>query len=153
PPGGILSGTLQSTPMLGMSQTNGSSQSSIGRATTMMPILGAIESSPFVFTSTGVVNDGGPWGDIQQAAYVLLQATNHRSRRALVRCVTPKPLPASSPAPPERQWLLDGVKDMNFLYYDGMQWETTWDTTLTTNTLPVAIKVQLLMTPKPGQTI
>src|SRR5215472_15632853 len=36
PPGGILSGTLQSTPMYGLTQTNGSA--SLGGATTMMPI-------------------------------------------------------------------------------------------------------------------
>jgi len=45
------------------------------------------------------------------------------------------------------------VQDMTFLYYDGLQWVPTWDTTQMTNTLPWAIKVQLLLTPKPGQMV
>jgi len=153
PPGGILSGTLQSTPSYGLSQTNGSSQSNVGSAATMMPILGALETSPFFFTSTGLVTDGVPWPDIQQVSYVLMQPTNNVPGRSLVRCITRNLLPVSSPDPPERQWLLDGVQDISFLYYDGLQWETTWDTTLTTNTLPLAIKVQILMAPKPGQIV
>jgi general secretion pathway protein J len=151
PPGGILSGTLQSTPMYGLTQTNGSA--SLGGATTMMPILGAVESSPFFFTSTGVINDGAPWGDIQQVAYALMQPTNNTPGRSLVRCVTRNLLPITTSDQPEKEWLLNGVQDINFLYYDGLQWETTWDTTLTTNMLPLAIKVQILMTPKLGQMV
>lgn len=153
PPGGILSGTLQSTPMYGLTQTNGSSQPTEGSATTMMPVLGAVESSPFFFTSTGLISDGVPWADIQQVSYVLMQPTNNTAGKSLVRCVTRNLLPVNAPDQPEKEWLLNGVQDLVFQYYDGLQWETTWDTTLTTNTLPLAIKVQIFMTPKPGQTV
>jgi prepilin-type N-terminal cleavage/methylation domain-containing protein len=152
PPGGILSGTLQSTPTYGMtSSSNNSAQANMGSATTMIPIMGAIQSSPFFFTSTGVINDSLPWADLQQVAYVLMQPTNQTIGKTLVRCVTRNLLPAAAPDQPEEERLLDGVQDIAFQYFDGLQWETTWDTTLTTNTLPLAIKVQIQMAVRPGQ--
>jgi general secretion pathway protein J len=156
PPGGILSGSLQSTPTYGLtSSTNGSSssQSMIGSAMTQIPVLGAIESSPFFFTSTATISDGAPWGDIQQVSYVLMAPTNNLAGRSLVRCVTRNLLPVNSTDQPEKEWLLNGVQEMTFSYYDGLEWLPTWDTTQTTNTLPLAIKVQLTLTPKPGQIV
>jgi prepilin-type N-terminal cleavage/methylation domain-containing protein len=152
-PGGILTGTLQSTPVYGLNQQSNSlsSQMGEGSAMTMVPIPGALQSSPFFFTSTGTISDSVPWADIQQVCYALMQPTNRTFGKTLVRCVTRNLLPVSSPDPPEEERLLDGVQDINFLYYDGLQWETTWDTTLMTNTLPLAIKVQIQLVPEPGQ--
>jgi hypothetical protein len=44
---------------------------------------------------------------------------------------------------------LSGVQNLTFLYYDGTQWDTSWDTTQQTN-LPLAIKVQIDMASQPG---
>jgi prepilin-type N-terminal cleavage/methylation domain-containing protein len=155
-PGGILSGTLQSTA-LGVGQTtqssssSSSSQTTEGSALTMIPVSGALESSPFFFTSTGTISGSGPWGDIQQVSYVLMQPTNHTAGKALVRCVTRNLLPVTSPDPPAQEWLLTGVQEMMFYFYDGLQWQDVWDSTQTTNTLPLAIKVQIQLLPEPGQ--
>ena len=158
-PGGILSGTLQST-LAGTAQStqtssssSGQSQALIGSAMTMIPIAGALESSPFFFTSTGTISDTGPWADIQQVSYILMQPTNNTPGKSLVRCVTRNLLPITSPDPPDREWLLNGVQDLLFYYYDGQQWQNVWDTTQTTNTLPLAIKVQILLLPEPGQRV
>jgi prepilin-type N-terminal cleavage/methylation domain-containing protein len=157
-PGGILSGTLQSTlagtaqsTQTSSSSSSGQSQSVLGSAQTMIPIAGALESSPFFFTSTGRISDTVPWADIQQVCYILMQPTNNTPGKSLVRCVTRNLLPVSSPDAPDREWLLNGVQDLLFFYYDGLQWQNVWDTTQTTNTLPLAIKVQILLLPEPGQ--
>jgi prepilin-type N-terminal cleavage/methylation domain-containing protein len=162
-PGGTLAGPLQSTPIYGVSQStqagqtsqssSSSSQTTIGSAATMMPVPGAIQSSPFFFTSTGVISDSMPWADIQQVSYVLMQPTNRVPGKSLIRCATRNLLPAAAPEPPAQEWLLDGVQDITFLYYDGTQWENFWDTTQTTNTLPLAIKVQLQLVTPPGQMV
>ena len=157
-PGGILSGTLQSQ-LMGTGQSSSSSstsssssqsQAAFGSAMTMIPISSAASSSPFFFTSTGTISDAVPWADIQQVCYILTQPTNHAAGMSLVRCSTRNLLPITSPDLPEREWLLDGVQDMLFLYYDGFQWQNVWDTTQTTNTLPLAIKVQIQLVPEPG---
>ena len=46
--------------------------------------------------------------------------------------------------PEEKHAILSGVQSLTFLYYDGTQWDPTWDTTQQTN-LPLAIKVQIQM--------
>ena len=46
--------------------------------------------------------------------------------------------------PEEKHTILSGVQSVTFLYYDGSQWDPTWDTTQQTN-LPLAIKVQIQM--------
>ena len=135
------------------SSSSGQSQASQNLALTMMPIPGALEYSPFFFTSTGTINDTVPWADIQQVCYVLMQPTNHTAGKSLVRCVTRNLLPIASADPPQMEWLLNGVQDMAFLFYDGFQWQNVWDSTQTTNTLPLAIKVQLQMVPEPGARI
>ncbi len=160
-PGGILSGSLQSSTLLDMGslmQTTSSSSSSSssssalqGSALTMLPVAGAVESSPFFFTSTGTIGDALPWADIQQVSYVLMQPTNNTPGRTLVRCVTRNLLPVITADPPEQEPLLNGVQNLAFLFYDGLQWQDVWDSTQMTNALPLAIKVQIQLLPEPGQ--
>jgi len=162
-PGGVLSGTLQSTMSSGLqsmvssgssssssSSSSGQSTTSSGNNLTMVPIPGALSYGPYFFTSTGTISDTMPWADIQQVCYVLMQPTHHTAGKSLVRCVTRNLLPVVSADPPQMEWLLNGVQDMAFLYYDGLQWQNTWDSTQMTNTLPLAIKVQLQMLAEPG---
>jgi prepilin-type N-terminal cleavage/methylation domain-containing protein len=164
-PGGILSGTLQST-QLGVGQTTQSSSSSSsslqateGSALTMLPIPGAVDSSPFFFTSTGTISDTLPWADIQQVSYVLMQSGGQTAGKTLMRCVTRNLLPVSNPDPPEQERLLEGVQSMAFLFFDGLEWLDVWDSTqvttntVMTNSLPLAIKVQIQLVPEPGQRV
>ena len=46
------------------------------------------------------------------------------------------------PQPDEKYAILSGVQNLIFTYYDGIQWETGWDTGQQTN-LPYAIKVHI----------
>ena len=63
----------------------------------------------------------------------------------LVRAITRNLLPVTRRRmPEEKHTLLSGVQSLTFLYYDGTQWDATWDTTQQTN-LPLAIKVQIQM--------
>ncbi len=122
-PGGVLSGSLQSTP-----------------TTNTFP--GQV--SPDFYSNTGTPEGANPWGDIQKISYLLVTpADRNTAGRELVRAVT-RNLLATTPQPPVQQWLLSGVESMTFHYYDGTQWADAWDTTLQTN-LPSAIKVQILM--------
>lgn len=154
PPGGTLSGSLQS-PLMGLSpasssySTAGSSAGSAGSASSMlttMPLVDAIESSPFFYTTTGSIDDNLPWPDIQQVSYILTESTNGAPGKDLVRCVTRNLLPADVPEYPSRERLLSGVETFAFLYYDGLQWQTYWDSTQMTNSLPLAIKVLIQLT-------
>jgi len=48
--------------------------------------------------------------------------------------------------PPEDQFLLGGVEEVVFQFYDGTQWRDAWDSTVEPTGLPLAIKVQLYLT-------
>lgn len=145
-PGGTLSGSLQ-TPFMGMSGTafgsgaSGFSQVATNALLTAMMLTDAIESSPFFYTTTGSIEENLPWPEIQQVSYILVQSTNGAPGKDLVRCVTRNLLPADVPEYPIRDRLLGGVEAFAFLYYDGLQWQTYWDSTQMSNALPVAIKV------------
>ena len=51
---------------------------------------------------------------------------------------------------PEPQWLLSGVDDMLFLFFDGFAWVEDWDSTTAATPLPSAFKVQLWLVPDDG---
>ena len=164
-PGGTLSGSLQSTLLNTTTTSSGSSSSSAsatssssslltasGTPLTAIPIMGAVDASPYFYTATGALEDTSPWADIQQVCYVLMSPSNTTTQgKDLVRCVTRNLLPVATPDLPTQERLVGGVQEMVFQFYDGNQWQTTWDTTLTTNTLPLAIKVQLQFAPESEQ--
>jgi len=107
---------------------------------------------PSFYTSGGELDGMVPWGCMQKVDYLLAAPTNGNRGpgRDLIRAVTRNLLPISQPAPADEQHtILSGVQSLNFLYYDGMQWDQNWDTTQQTN-LPYAIKVQIHMAPLPG---
>jgi type II secretion system protein J len=107
---------------------------------------------PDFYTSGGELDGVTPWGSMQKVDYLLATSTNgyRGPGRDLIRAVTRNLLPLSQPTPPDEQHtLLSGVQSLMFFYYDGTQWEQTWDTTQQTN-LPQAIKVQITMAPTPG---
>ena len=133
PPGGTLSGQLQSTP------TASTMGSSMNRA-----------NGPQFYTAVGVVSDYQPWGEIQRVSYFLAAPTNDAAGMDLFRSVTRNLLPMAQ-EPAEDQFLMSGVDTITFQYYDGNNWKDTWDSTQAdtvtglTNNLPRAIKLALAL--------
>jgi len=97
------------------------------------------------YTATGVLRANEPWGDVQKVTYGLRQSANATARgRDLVRGVT-RNLLASMTTQASDQWMLGGVESIEFSCYDGSQWRSYWDTTLTDTNLPSAVRVRLVI--------
>jgi type II secretion system protein J len=137
PPGGPLSGALQSTPTI---TTNASGVSISG-------LLGR-QNGPLFYTAVGIVDDNAPWGEIERVSYQLATPTNNAPGLDLFRSVARNLLPVAQDQT-EDQFLMSGVEAIRFQYYNGVSWQDTWDSTAVdtvtglTNNLPAAIKVQL----------
>ena len=99
-----------------------------------------------MFTATGALRDGAPWGDIQKVTYELRDpADRNEPGKDLYRTVTRNVLATSLPSA-DNQWLLGGVQSIAFSCFDGSQWSDTWDTTGATSAntnLPVAVRVRI----------
>lgn len=133
-PGGTLTGPLQSTPT-----TSATNTMSLG------PEIGQV--SPDFYTSTAKLDETIPWAELQKVAYLLVEPTNRVAGRDLVRAVTRNLLPVTD-TEPERQWLLSGVENVVFSYYDGYSWDEVWDSETEETPLPLAIKVEIELTPR-----
>ena len=137
PPGGTLSGALQSTPTYSTTGSGMGPSSTLNRG-----------SGPQFYTAVAIVDDNAPWAEIQRVAYLLATPTNDTAGMDLYRSVARNLLPLTQDET-EDQFLLSGVEAITFQYYDGNGWKDTWDSTVEdtttglTNTLPLAIKVQL----------
>ena len=133
PPGGTLSGQLQSTP------TTSTAGSSMGRAT-----------GPQFYTSVGIVSDASAYGEIERVSYFLASPTNDASGQDLFRSVSRNLLPVTQDVT-DNQFLMGGVDSISFQFYDGNNWKDTWDSTQAdavtglTNNLPRAIKLALAL--------
>lgn len=125
-PGGTLSGVFQTT--------SGSNS-----------VTGQI--SPDFYTASGLIdpNDLVPWAEVQRVSYSLLDSTNGSAGKDLVRFVTRNLLAGSVQETPAQQFLMSGVDNVAFQYYDGTTWRESWDSSSQTN-LPLAIKVQIALT-------
>jgi general secretion pathway protein J len=121
PPGGTLGGVLQ---------TSGDMTRQAGQV------------SPEFYTASGPITEYAPWPDVQKVAYLLLDSTNGAAGRDLYRAVWRNLL---SPVEdlPEQEWLLGNVEDIRFLFHDGTQWRTEWDSTVEETPLPRGVKVEL----------
>lgn len=137
PPGGPLAGSFESLP------TTTSTNAGINPLLT----LGGRRVSPDLYTASALVDDTSPWAEVQKVSYQLVTPTNGGTGLELVRVVTRNLLPAFD-EPPEVQWLLSGVQEVFFEFYDGSQWLQTWDSTTTTLPLPLAVKVQIELLPE-----
>jgi hypothetical protein len=101
------------------------------------------------YTTTGVLRANEPWGEVQKVTYGLRQSASATARgRDLVRGVT-RNLLASVTTQSSDQWMVDGVESIEFSCYDGSQWRSYWDTTLTDTNLPNAVRVRLILS-NPG---
>lgn len=125
PPGSTLVGALQTVP------------------TNLTPLPGRV--SPYFYTTVGVLREDAPWPALQRVAYRLVPPTNDTPGLELMRAVT-RNLLAPVEEPPEDQFLLGGVEEVVFQFYDGTQWRDAWDSTIEPTGLPLAIKVQLYLT-------
>ena len=124
-PIGVLSGSV-----LGMVSSQGT-----GRADTLQ-----------FNTSSGMTSDAKPWGEIQQVVYSLDSGdgTNSTSGARFVRSVTRNLLSTSSEDQSVSTVLLEGVRSLEFQYFDGDAWtEEGWDSTTTENTPPKAVRVRI----------
>jgi type II secretion system protein J len=103
-----------------------------------------------IFTTSGVFRDPQPWADIQRVAYVLRDPTNRLASvgRDLVRVVRRNLLPLAEEHA-EEQRLMSDVSRIDFSFYDGSSWRTSWNSTNEATTLPRAIKVEITVEPDP----
>lgn len=121
PPGGVLSGALQTAGTLNLQ---------VGQV------------GPEFRTATAELGEFEPWGEVQRVAYLLVESTNGTAGRTLVRSVI-RNLLTSSFEVSEQEVLVDQVENLAFLFHDGSQWRADWDSTTEATPLPRAIKVEL----------
>jgi type II secretion system protein J len=148
-PGGTLSGQLQTTTTTTAGSRLGASQSA--SQSTSQSRLGSLsasgsasqnQTSPEFYTAVGIIDDTAPWAEVEKVSYHLADPTNNTAGKDLFRTVTRNLLPTLQEEPLD-QWLMSGVRDIAFYFYDGNQWRDYWDSTTETNALPAAIKVAL----------
>lgn len=96
------------------------------------------------YTTTGIISDAAPWGDLQKVRYELLPATDRATANGqdLVRVVTRNVL-ATTTAEEEEQLLVSDVDSVEFLFYNGTDWRNTWDTSSADVGLPQAVRVRV----------
>jgi type II secretion system protein J len=127
--------------------------------TVFVPGFEGRQVSPEFYTASGTVSDDLPWGNVRRVVYCVGSINGSPEDTQLVRLVWRNLLPVLTDTP-EVEPLISGVKDVVFLFYDGVQWVTYWDATAQERPLPYAIKVQielintnLLITENPTITI
>jgi prepilin-type N-terminal cleavage/methylation domain-containing protein len=145
PPGGTLSGNLQTTP----STAGLASGSGMNVSMASMALVAAAsrpgQSSPEFYSTTGVIDETSPWSQVQKVSYYLTPSTNGTAGRDLIRSVTRNLLPSFQEQPVQLP-ILSGVENIYFQYHDGTQWKDTWDSTSeTASRLPTAVRVQIHM--------
>jgi general secretion pathway protein J len=104
-------------------------------------------------TTTGILHDDLPWGDVQRVAYYLTESWENPRVRSydLVRVAT-RNLLSSHRAEPEEEWLLGGLERLSFQFYDGAFWNDSWESTGVETRALQAIKVRLdFAQPEPGK--
>ena len=99
-------------------------------------------------TTTGTLSDYEPWGQVQRVTYELRSPVNHSSigGKDLIRSVT-RNLLATVQDQPIEQLLLTDAKQVQLMFYDGVQWRDTWDSTTETSGLPKGIKIEVDFAP------
>jgi len=97
-----------------------------------------------IYTTTGVLHDDLPWGDVQKISYLMKDSANaaRLGGKDLVRVITRNLLASTQPDLAE-QPLLSGVSSVQFSFYDGANWQTSWDSTATAIPTPLAIRVHI----------
>jgi len=107
--------------------------------------LGSSQAGSLEFyTTTGLINDDAPWGDLQKVRYELVAAADRATAKGqdLVRIITRNVL-ATTTAEEDEQLLMSDVESVEFLCYNGTDWRTTWDTSTSDVGLPQAVRVRV----------
>jgi general secretion pathway protein J len=110
------------------------------------------------YTSSALIADDVPWGDVQRVDYYLKQPVVRTTGTGqdLVRSVT-RNLLAQVQEQPEEQVILEDVQQLRFEFYDGGQWRQSWDATtvVTTGTnqsaMPLAVQISIQLAEAEGK--
>ncbi len=152
-PGGVLEGDFRGSTFSG-GMGGGSSSSAAKSANSSQAAQNTLASQNLggldFFTTTGALSDNAPWADMQEVNYQLVEPADrtHSFGRDLVRNVNRSLLAVATPNP-DAQRLLSNVESLDFSYYDGMNWQDSWDTTAGNTNLPVAVRVRLQLAQDP----
>jgi len=102
-------------------------------------------------TTTGMISDSQPWGDLQEVLYELKAPTDRNQQGMdLVRCIN-RNLLAVTTQTPDIQPLLSHVNTVDFDCYDGSQWRNSWDTSAGDTNLPTAVRIRIHLTANNGE--
>jgi type II secretion system protein J len=102
------------------------------------------------FTSTGVLADDSPYGDLQEVFYELrTPADKNQAGMDLVRCVNRNLLETTTQTP-DVQPLMSHVESVQFDCFDGMQWRNLWDTSNGDTNLPNAVRISIRLASDPN---
>ena len=112
--------------------------------------LAGRQVGPTFYTASGIVDDVNPYSEMRKVSYQLSSPTNLSPGLELYRNVTRNLLPVMTEQV-EAQWLLSGVEEVTFQFYDGTQWRDTWDGTNEVTILPAAVRVQIQLLAEPEQ--
>ncbi len=123
PPGGVMAGDFKVGPI-----TSGMGQSAGLQFT----------------TTTGVIKDDAPWGDLQEVTYELREPTVRTGGggKDLVRS-TSRNLLSLALLDYNEQWVMGNIESIEYACYDGMNWRDLWDTSITDTNLPTAVRVRI----------
>ena len=99
------------------------------------------------YSTTAVVSDQFPWGDVQKVGYLLgvdpIQTVTTNLGQALMRLsLNTLPLEANE-EPPVETLMLDNVRSMQFEFFDGLQWLQTWDSNVNEPAVPLAVRAMV----------
>jgi type II secretory pathway component PulJ len=119
-------------------------------ATTLEGGSGTSSESSFpgylkISCTTGKDTDNALYGDVQQVEYYIADdktGAAGANAGALVRTITRDLLATVQQDTPEQQ-LLPGVKSMDVAFYDGQNWQESWQYSTTATTLPEAVRVRI----------
>jgi len=103
------------------------------------------------FTTTGVLGDEGPWGDLQEVFYELrAPAERNQAGLDLVRYAN-RNLLSTTLVTPDAQTLLSHVATLDCDCYDGIDWRSFWDTSSGDTNLPTAVRVRIHLAARDGE--
>ena len=99
------------------------------------------------YSTTAVVSDQFPWGDVQKVGYLLgvdpIQTVTTNLGQALMRMsLNTLPLEANE-EPPVETLMLDNVRSLQFEFFDGLQWLQTWDSNVNEPAVPLAVRAMV----------
>ncbi|HUO07382.1 MAG TPA: type II secretion system protein GspJ [Phycisphaerae bacterium] len=103
-------------------------------------------SDDIQFFTTGPEPKASVQGDIRGIEYTTAASSGNTTGQTLIRRVTTNLLAQVAVTPPD-QPICTGVNTLEFWYYDGTEWQDSWDSTQTNNTLPMAVKFTLTLLP------